>query len=245
MRIRLVCIATNKYIEYLPQFIESAAQFFFPDHDLSIVVFTDNPIKVMEWHNRTRATVTYIEIPSYKFPEATMLRYHVFSENAVYIEDCDYIFYADIDSKFVDYVGKGDMLAEVIEHSQCKYYTVAHPGFWDNGRGSWETRPASLCYVAEGRKLPYVAGGFLGAPTNDFLNLSGVCSELIRGDLRKGIIPTWHDESALNKFVSCVDDHCMILPPAYVYPEERPDWFTWTGKPKILALKKNHEEVRS
>jgi len=245
MTTNLVCIATRKYIQYVPQFIESALKFFFNTEEgfRHITIFTDASEETMRsWES---SVVTCVTIPSYGFPHATMLRYSIFSEHAEYLRPYDYTFYADVDSKFVSHVGNGDMLAEVITHSQCKYYVVAHPGFWDSGKGSWESRPASLCHVPDGRKLPYVAGGFLGAPTTDFLNLSEVCSALINGDLRKGITPTWHDESALNKFVSCIDDHCIILPPAYVYPEERPAWFTWTGTAKILALKKNHEEMRS
>lgn len=248
MRIKLVCIATNKYTQYIPQFIESASKYFFPDDELVIDIFTDSPDKVVMWRfYSSRVQITDIEIPSYKFPEATMLRYHIFTENASYLLGSDLVFYADIDSKFVDYVGKDDELAEYIRETRySKLFCTRHPGFWDKQSGSWEDRRESLCYVDSTSRAPfYVAGGFLGGSTTEFLNLSGVCSELIRGDLRNGLTPRWHDESAYNKYISCINKNVSFLSPAYVYPEEKPDWFTWTGTPKILALKKNHEEMRS
>lgn len=248
MLIKLVCIATNKYTQYIPQFVGTASQYFFPDDRVVIDVFTDDSEKVIQLrHLFPKVQLTEIEIPSYKFPEATMLRYQIFTENISYLLGSDFVFYADIDSKFVDFVGKDDELSEYISQSRySKLYCVRHPGFWQGATGSWEDRKESLCYVdSMSRALFYAAGGFVGGSLNEFLNLSGVCSELIRGDLRNGITPRWHDESALQKYISVINKNVSFLTPAYVYPEEKPDWFTWTGKPRILALKKNHEEIRS
>ena len=252
MKIKLVCIATRKYTQYIQQFLESAKKYFFPDDDVNVVIFTDNPEATAFWQTGPEArsfSITDVEIPAYGFPDATLLRYHIFSEHSMYLQGSDYVFYCDIDSRFVDYVGKDDTLSKFIANPfnvpTHKYFLTCHPGFWQGG-GSWEERLESLCCAVQHRAGYYVAGGFLGARTLDFLNLSDVCSALIRGDSRKGITAKWHDESALNKFISCVDMSNNYLPPEYVWPQDC-DWFKpdpkW--KPRILALKKDHEAIRS
>jgi len=163
----------------------------------------------------------------------------------MYLRDSDYVFYCDVDSRFVDYVGKDDELAEYIREARySKLFCTRHPGFWDGKTGSWETRRESLSYVDPSmRALFYVAGGFIGGSCVEFLNLAGVCSELIRSDLRKGVMACWHDESFLNKYISCINTNVSFLSPAYVYPEGC-DWFTWQGSPRILALQKDHKAMR-
>jgi len=249
MKIKLVCIATRKYTQFIQPFLESAHKYFFPDDDVNVVIFTDDTEKAVLWQTgpeTRRFSTTDIEVPSYGFPEATMLRYSVFADHKLYLQDCDFIFYCDIDSKFVDYVGKDDELATYIREARySKLFCTRHPGFWNGSTGSWETRRESLSYVDnKDRALFYAAGGFLGGSYNEFINLSSVCGELVGGDLRRGITPVWHDESSLNKYISCVNKNVSFLSPAYVYPEGC-DWFNWQGPPRILALKKDHKEIRS
>jgi len=253
MKVKLVCIATRKYTQYIDQFIVSAQKYFFPYDDVNVVIFSDAPslnVGLQQHrpdHYDYTFAVTDVKIPSHGFPEATLLRYRIFSEHSLYLLGSDYVFYADIDSTFVDYVGHDDELSEYIREARyAKLFCTRHPGFWNGTTGSWETNEKSLSYVTPASRAPfYAAGGFVGGSYTEFLNLSGVCSELILGDLRKEITAQWHDESALNKYISCINTKVSFLAPAYVYPEERPDWFTWQGTPRILALKKNHEEIRS
>jgi histo-blood group ABO system transferase len=66
----------------------------------------------------------------------------------------------------------------------------------------------------------------------------------IETDLQKNFIAVWHDESHLNRFFI---DHLptKILSPSYCYPENAQNYRAiWHLKRKLVALDKNHNEVR-
>ena len=112
------------------------------------------------------------------------------------------------------------------------------PGFL-GGRGTPETRWESTAYISPVEKLVYYAGGFNGGKARFFLEMSAKIDRNIKKDLEYGIIAKWHDESHLNKYLM---DHppSIELSPAYCYPE------SWNLKyeKKLLALDKNHKEIR-
>jgi len=63
-----------------------------------------------------------------------------------------------------------------------------------------------------------------------------------------GIVPVWHDESALNKYISMLHPS-RVLSPSYHYPENNEKIYSSWGENnyecKILLLDKNHKEIRS
>ena len=110
---------------------------------------------------------------------------------------------------------------------------------------SFDRNPKSLAYVApEEKTVTYYAGGFNGGKTENFIQMSRVIAGRVNKDLENDVVALWHDESHMNRYL--IDNPpTLALTPDYCYAEE----FIGTDypfkNPKIIALKKNHAELRS
>jgi hypothetical protein len=225
VRVGLLLIATNKYNGFVSALVKSVKEHFFTEDEVTIYLFSD----------RDHPDLTVFPIPSYRFPRATLYRYHTF---ATYAEDlkADYLFYCDVDMRFVAPVGR-DILPDGINDDGL--VAVEHPGFFLGG-GSWETRPESTAFVPPHMRVRYYAGGFNGGERESFLTMAEELAEKIRTDEANGIIACWHDESHLNAYLASL--HPRTLSPSYCYPEHLD--LGWNITPKIYALLKDHREIR-
>lgn len=64
----------------------------------------------------------------------------------------------------------------------------------------------SIAYI--NRPYKYIQGGFFFGPSNIVYNMCKEVSEMCEIDLKKNIIPQWHDESYLNKW--CVQNSNVV-----------------------------------
>jgi histo-blood group ABO system transferase len=132
--------------------------------------------------------------------------------------------------RFVDAVGE-EILSDRV--------ATQHPYLY-NTRGTPETNPKSLACISEAEQMQYFAGGFNGGSSEEFLKMSKTLSENIDRDFSNNIIAIWHDESHMNRYF--VDNPpTKILDPGYCYCELTNIPF----KRRLLALQKNHNEIRS
>jgi histo-blood group ABO system transferase len=107
-------------------------------------------------------------------------------------------------------------------------------------RGTPETSPYSLACVRPHENMQYFAGGFNGGTSSEYLKMAKSLSDNIENDYSRGVIAIWHDESHINRYF--IDNPpTKILSPSYCYAES---WDLPFEK-KLLALDKNHAEVRS
>lgn len=235
MLIHVNLIATKKYHIFVQPLINSIKKFFLLKHKIQIKLFTDN--LELDYVGDERVSIVKYQIPSYKFPYATLYRYKIMTDSGVtYIGD--YIFYLDVDYLIVDEVGE-----EILDVLVC----VSHPGFHTSREGSWETNQLSTAYTYPERRIQYFAGGTQGGSTKFYYSMMRVLADNIKFDESRNIIAVWHDESHWNKILSELDEK-KILTPSYCMPEEehlRVSWGIDNFIPKILALKKNHQEIRS
>jgi len=169
-------------------------------------------------HNiKTDRAVVQIHIDHRPFPFASMDRFKHFTNSADLLCKEKYLFYVDVDCLFVDYVGP-DILGNLVG--------VRHCGFMDKA---------------------YFGGGFSGGRSEQYLQLSRWCYDNIESDVSNGVIPTWHDETAINRYFL---DHPpdVMLSPSYHYPQSDIERYKrmWKQdfKPKIMLLDKNHSQVR-
>lgn len=225
MKIGLLVIATNKYIQFAQQLYDSAKEFFLPGHELTMFVFTNMP--------DAPADTVRIEQAHMDWPMPTLMRYEIFSRNAEELSEMDYLYYSDVDMRFVDKVGDevlGDLVGTV------------HPGFYNKPRSqfTYERHPASSACMGPNDGFMYYAGGFNGGKREKFLEMCSVLSQRINDDLEKGIIAVWHDESHMNKYFF-ENPPSVVLNPSYCYPESWDIPF----KKKLLALDKNHGAMRT
>jgi len=263
MKIALLTIATNKYIQFAQPLYESVEKHFLKGHTINVFLFTNQVDPRTRQHSKEvaellnayppldpsasgkRVSLYTIEQPHMPWPYITLKRYHIFQRinhsegsNAgsfrAFFDDFDYVYYSDIDMLFVDDVGEeifGDLVA------------TCHPGFYNKPRHLWtyENRPASRACVAPHEGRMYFAGGFQGGSAKRYCQAMRDISRAIDDDLQRGIIAVWHDESHWNRYL--IDNPPdSVLSPSYCYPES----WAWLPFPrKLLALDKNHKEMRS
>lgn len=219
--IGLLLIATGKYDSFLDQLLEGANEHFLTNHNVTFFLFTDSQKKLPQ----INVCRTLIEHKPWPFP--TLERYHHFAKSEKILETQDYLFYCDVDMKFVDTVGD-EVLSERV--------STIHPGHYGR-RGDPETNPKSLACVNHDEQLVYYAGGFQGGEAKEFLRMSKQISTNIDIDKQNGIIAKWHDESHMNRW-RIDNPPTKVLDCGYCYQQSlhRPH------RPRILALDKNHIE---
>lgn len=226
-KIGLLVIATGKYDIFIPPLFKSVKKHFMKNHEVTMFVFTDKEMP-------KKHGLVSLEHHHEAWPNPTLKRYHVFDKYKETLLNMDYLFYCDADMLFVSDVGD-----EILPEDEFTIVVTEHPGFFGGKKGTYETRPESTAYVSESEMKCYVAGGFNGGTSKSFLKMSKTIKDRVDEDLKNKIIAIWHDESQLNRYI--IDNKHKILNPSYCYPES---WNIPYEK-KILALDKNHSEIRN
>jgi histo-blood group ABO system transferase len=227
VKIGLLVMATGKYIQFVEPLLKSADEHFCTDHDVTYFVFTDQEI---DFFDKVQRSIVRIEQKRLGWPYDTLMRIPIYLKHKEAYIDCDYLFALDADMLFVDAVGS-EILGELV--------ATQHPGFVGQ-RGTYETRKISTACVACSEGEQYFAGGFNGGSRDTCLHMYETIAKNIEIDLNKNFIALWHDESHINRYFI---DHkpAVILDPSYCYPGCRKIPY----EPKLMALDKNHKEMRS
>ena len=90
----------------------------------------------------------------------------------------------------------------------------------------------------------YYAGGFNGGSTKRFMEMAEVLADRVSKDLENDVIALWHDESQMNRYL--IDNPpTLSLTPSYCFAEEQMYNSEYPYDAKIIALKKDHNELRS
>lgn len=245
--IGLLLIATRKYNQFVDAIVDQAKKYFFPDHPVTIFIFSDHA-HVMP--HTDRVTIQTYPIPPYEFPYATLYRYKIFDQHIQPLSRMAYLFYSDVDMAFVDVIDDSIL---------CDGLTcVFHPGFFrlkSNPIENWGSNNVdqrSTAWVSPLKRFNYVAGGFNGGRTDDFLSMCRKLNLNIDKDEEMGVMAEYHDESHLNAYLkneyNISNANLKLLSPAYCMVEQqnlRKKWGIDEIKPKIIALAKNHAEIRS
>ena len=230
MKICILTIATNKYLQFVEKLYDDIAEKFVPGAEIDCLLFTDHEIE--ETSDNVR--VHYIDHEPWPMP--TLKRYNYFVKEKDYILEHDYCFYLDADMRIDAPVGE-EVLSDLVA-TQHGYQSM-HP----KEQMSYDRNPECLAYVAPGDEVTYYAGGFNGGKTTKFMEMSEVIADRVNKDLEKDIIALWHDESHMNRYM--IDNPpTLALNPEYCYAEEFIGTQYPFQNPKIIALKKNHAELR-
>lgn len=231
MKICILTIATNKYIQFVERLLNNIEDNFLNGHEIQCLLFTDHEVE-------TSDNVRVCQIDHEPWPMPTLKRYNYFMKEKDFISQFDYCFYFDVDMGIVDKVGD-EVLNDLV--------ATMHPyqSFYPKRERSYDRNPKSLAYVAPGEEGEYYfAGGFNGGSTKRFLEMSEVIADRVNKDLENNVIALWHDESQMNRYL--IDNPpTLILSPSYCFAEEHMNNSEYPFEPKIIALKKNHDELRS
>jgi|TARA_B100000035_G_scaffold127553_1_gene108470 histo-blood group ABO system transferase len=231
MKICILTIATNKYIQFVERLYNNLEENFLNGHELECLLFTEHDVE-------TSDNVKVSKIDHEPWPMPTLKRYNYFVKEKEYISKFDYCYYFDVDMGIVEKVGDevlGDLVATM------------HPyqSLYPKESRSYDRNPNSLAFVPPGEEGEnYYAGGFNGGKTECFLKMAEVIADRVNQDLEKDVIALWHDESQMNRYL--IDNPpTLSLTPTYCFAEEQMGNPNYPYEPKIIALKKNHNELRS
>lgn len=231
--ISLLIVATNNYVQFLYDLIPSIDRYFI--HPVTIHIFTNKTGIVADMF-ANREDILIHEVQHHQWPGATLYRFHFFKQYLSAING-DYIFYVDADTKFVNPVG--DIISDRVAVEHCGYV---------GERGTYETDHKSTSYVADNEGKVYYGGGFWGFSYFEFVRVINKAIYMIDEDKKNNIIPIWHDESVINRYL--IDNPpTLVLSPSYHYPENNNHIYNkWGDKNKyktiLLLLDKNHKQIR-
>ena len=209
MTINIITICTGKYEMFFESFYKSCEKFFLKEHTKKFFVFTDGDLI------KNSDTINKISQKKLGWPYDTMMRFKMFNSISEKLLESDYTFFFNANMIFVNDVGD-----EVLPNESTDFLMgVNHPGFFNksNFEFTYERNINSQFYIPFGDGKFYYQGCFNGGRTSEFLTMSKELDEKIDIDLSKGIIPVWHDESALNWYYSKINP--LIVSPSYAYPE--------------------------
>lgn len=226
MKIGLLIIATNKYAQFVEPLISTADKYFLPNEEVTYFIFTNQNIDI-----KTERKYIKVETEHSEWPWMTLGRYRIFSNNSETLKEMDYLYYCDADMRFENLVGQ-EILSDLVVTQHHGYYMM---------RGTPETNPLSTACVRPDEEMQYFAGGFNGGSSQQYLKMAKQLADNIDLDYSKGLIAVWHDESHLNRYV--IDNKpSKILNPSYCFYEQSIDS---RFERKLVALQKNHEEIRN
>ena len=244
----IVTIATNIYIKYWESMVLSLESKIGEGEECVAHVFTDQreqAQKIKETLRKVRVEIH--DIPAYKWPDATIRRYEVFTKFSSEIRQ-DVIMHLDADMLFAE-----NIFWEITQSvRQNGISLVSHPGFWNKQlnlravvknffqqakteSGSWEDRKISTAYVPPELRKVYVCGGIWAGAHEAFFKLTAKLDIAVEIDRKNGVMAVWHDESHLNKWAS--ENDYSLLSPSYCFVNEYAHLKSL--KPKVIALTKN------
>jgi len=244
-------IATNRYVKYWEEMVESADQRFTATDRVIFQVLTDQPkfcSSVAAKLKNVEVVVTQIE--TLGWPEATLLRYKLYAEHCSSLPALNFA-HVDADMLFIQnplhFTDPKDWLNGIA--------LVQHPGYFrtpdvhisiqqrikdlvltlQNGAlGTWETNEKSKAFVSRNKRKNYVCGGSWMGTKASFFKLVETLKDSTESDLQKNFIAKWHDESHINHWAS--NNPHTLLPPSFCYDISYP-WLLGTNE-VIRAVRK-------
>lgn len=234
MKATVAIIATKKYKVFAQPLIDSICKYFLLRHVVEIQLFSDE-IET-EYKGDNRVSIVKELIPSYGYPEATLLRFHIMTSKTY---SCDYFYYFDVDYLLVSEIDENIFGEGLV--------AILHPGFSFAGGGSWCTDKKSNSYTFPEFRQQYFCGGTQGGAYEHYYKAMQIMKLMIQDDEERGTRAEHNDEGAWNKILS---EHksFKILDSSYCYVEQPSLQKLWKIDhltPKILALAKDHNQIRS
>ena len=184
MKICIITIATNRYIQFVERLLDNIEEHFLNGHDIQCLLFTDHEVE-------TSDNVKVSQIGHKPWPEPALKKYNYINSESEYLKDFDYLYLFDADVGIVDTVGE-EVLQDLVG--------VLHPyKILENKEiYPYEKHEQSTAHVADQDHDKYYAAAFVGGKSTNFLNMAKTIAERVEEDERNNIVAKWHDESHLS-----------------------------------------------
>ena len=237
---------------------QSVDSYLFLNDEITIIVFTDQKNYIDSLSKSfKRIKIQTIEIESLKWPEATLFRYRYYKKVNFELTS-EYFMHLDADMLVVN--NSIDSVSNLLSINEMAF--VHHPGYWRpsnrkkillylknpmyifkdllilikfGGLGTWCRNPNSLAFVMRKERRDYFCGGVWLGGADIFKKFVEDLSLMVDIDKSKNIMPTWHDESYLNKWAS--ENKFRTLPPTFCFASGFKNLMNLS--PVILAIDKN------
>lgn len=227
LKIAVLYIGIGKYIEFWNEFYQTAEENFLPQTEKEYFIFTDRTEAVNQEIN-----IHVIYQKSLGWPYNTLKRFHFFKGIKGQWENFDYIYFFNANVSFAARISE-DILPDA-----NGVVVIEHPGYHGKKKAKlpYEAKKESLAYVPLSKRNIYVQGAVIGGGNKAFMELVDTIDNMTEQDLEKGIIPIWHDESYLNRYI--LDrENVKILGWEYLYYEE----YVFPYEKRIVLRKKKNK----
>jgi len=236
MKVAVIFIGTEKYLNFLPSWYESCEKFLLPGVEKKYAIFTDGEIPEAP-DNAIIYKQEHLE-----WPYITLYRFKMIRRCFDDIKDCDWLLFLDADMRVVDTVNPEELFDDT-----KKYIGVHHPCHYlnfpphDTLPGAFDVTPLSRACVAEDDDLSiYVQGCLWGGKMPYVMEMIEELHKRTTADLADNVIATWHDESHLNKFYLERRDEVFVASPSLAFPELFESACTFDAK--IVHLAKDNSK---
>ena len=113
MKVAVIFIGTEKYLNFLPAWYQSCEEFLLPDAEKKYIIFTDGEVP----ESPDNSIVYHQE--HLEWPYITLYRFKMIQKCFEDIQDCDWLLFLDADMRVVDTVNP-----EVLFDESKKYIGV-------------------------------------------------------------------------------------------------------------------------
>ena len=254
MKVAVVFIGTNKYIDFLPKYYENIEKYFLPNSEKTFLVFTDGEL------NETPDNVRVYHQEHLAWPYITLKRFEIINKARQVIEEHDWLVFLDADTLVVDTVTEEEFSQRCCNMStdEAPFFGVHHPcHFWkmephNKPPGAYEQNPKSRAYVDTSEEeygrwdgsQPYFQGCYWGGKVPYVCAMIDELEARVNEDLENGIVAVWHDESHLNKYYRENEFKVYPFHPQFAWPEVFKDHELCDFDPKIVHLAKDNSEYQ-
>tara|TARA_R100000005_G_scaffold58134_1_gene29303 strand:- start:344 stop:1060 length:717 start_codon:yes stop_codon:yes gene_type:complete len=235
VKVAVVFIGTEKYLDFLPSWYERCEEHLLPGVDKKYLVFTDGDVP------ETPDNAVVYKQEHLDWPYITLYRFKIIEKAKDEISECDWLIFLDADMAVVDTVTPDDVF------SDKPYLGVHHPCHFLNFQphnqppGSFETNPLSTAKVPDGYDFSiYWQGCLWGGKVPEVIGMMEELNQRITKDEENNVIAVWHDESHLNAFYAEHKDKVHTLGPEFAFPEVFAE--SCDFQPKIVHLAKDNSK---
>lgn len=225
-RIAILYLAIGKYDIFWDEFYCSCEQYLFPEAEKHYFVFTDSE-RLLNL-KLTNVSVLFQEDGGWAMN--TSAKYDCMLSIRVQLMAFDYLFYINANYKILSPVWCNEILAtEVNDYLSALSFDIfsnKHPDSY-----TYDRNPQCQAYIPYGIGKHYYQASFYGGRVREMLALATFCVECGRIDFSNDIMPLWHDESYLNKFL--LERNPRVIGTKYCKPEE------FEGSCKAILRDKN------
>jgi hypothetical protein len=233
MKVAIIFIGTNRYLDFLPSYYENIKKYFLPNSEKTIFAFTDGELDDIP------DNIKVYQQEHLDWPYITLKRFEIINKARTDLDNMDWLVFLDADTRVVDTVTEEEFF------SDKPYFGVHHPCHalkmqpHTEYPGAFETNPNSRAGVTEEDDTSmYYQGCLWGGRVPEVMDMIEELDSRVEEDLSNDVIAVWHDESQLNKFYSEVKEDVHLLGPQYAYPEVFQDHCNF--EPKIVHLAKDN-----